>query len=139
MTRERIAAAVAALAIVGMAREGWVHFVSEPRHDPRRERIDPRYRAVKGLLPASGEIGYVSDLPAAVRIGDDAGNLGTRLYLHAQYALAPLVLRYDDAGAALVLANLSDPSKLDDLVRRRGFVVVAIAGPGVAVLQPGRR
>jgi len=136
VSSSRIALAVAALAVVGLARGAWFHLVSEPRNDVMREAIDPRYVALRALLPPSGEIGYVSDLPVAVRVDQDAGALGTRLYLHAQYALAPLVLRYDDARAPLVIANLSDPSRLPELAAQRGLHVVAAAGPGLAVLRP---
>ena len=136
MTASRVALAVAALAAVGILRGAYFHFWSEPRHDSMREAIDPRYAELRRLLPASGEIGYLSDLPAAVRVDQDAGSLGTRLYLHAQYALAPLVLRYDDARAPLVIANLADPSKLPELAAARGLRVVARAGPGLAVLRP---
>src|SRR5216683_727636 len=101
-----------------------------------RAPIDARYAALRALLPPSGEVGYVSDLPAAVRLDQDAGSLGTRLYLHAQYALAPLVLRYDDARAPLVIANLADPRRLQEVARERGLAVVAEAGPGLAVLRP---
>ena len=126
----------AALALAGLFRIVFFHFVSEPRREARREPIDPRYQALRAALPPSGEVGYVSDLPAAVRIGDDAGQLGTRLYLHAQYALAPLVLRYGDARAPLVIANLSDPARLGEVARENHLEVVARAGPGLAVLRP---
>jgi len=130
-----VTAAVVALATVGMLRILWLHFVSEPRHEPPREPIDLRYQALREIV-RSGEAGYVSDLPAAVRLGEDAATLGTRLYLHAQYALAPVVLRYDDARAAVVIANVSEPSALPELLRQRGLELVAEAGPGLAVARP---
>ena len=132
----RVALAVAVLAAIGILRGLFFHFWSEPRHDSMREAIDPRYAALRALLPPSGEVGYVSDLPVAVRVDQDAGSLGTRLYLHAQYALAALVVRYDDARAPLVIANLADSTKLLDLAAARGLHVVAVAGPGLAVLRP---
>jgi hypothetical protein len=135
VSRQRVVCAVAALAAVGLCRVVWFHFVSEPRNDAMREAIDPRYAALRALLPPAGEVGYVSDLPVAVTVEQDAGSLGTRLYLHAQYALAPLVVRYDTK-APLVIANLADPAKLADVAGRRGLRVVAVAGPGLAVLQP---
>jgi hypothetical protein len=137
VTVQRITAAVAVLAVVGMLRTAWLHFVSEPLYDSRRERIDPRYAAIKALLPPSGEVGYVSDERVATGpVGIEASSPGTRLFEQAQYALAPLVLRYDDAGAPFVLANLADPSKLPELLRQRRLVVIAEAGPGTAVLRP---
>ncbi len=136
MTRRRITAAVAVLAAVGMARTAWLHFVSEPSHGAGRARIDPRYAAVRELLPASGRIGYVSDLPPAPRLGEMGDERGTELYIQAQYALAPLVLRPDDSAAALVLANALDPHRVQQLAGERGLSVIAVAGPGVAVLRP---
>ena len=135
MSARRAAAAIVALAVVGMLRILWLHFISEPRHDPPRPPIDPRYQVLHTLVP-SGEAGYVSDLPAAVRLGEDAATLGTRMYLHAQYALAPVVLRYDDARAPLVIANVSDPRLLPEVLRQRGLELIAEAGPGLAVARP---
>src|SRR5256885_1726695 len=57
VSRERIGALVAALAAVGMLRIAWLHFVSEPVHEPRRTRIDARYAPLLPFLRA-GEIGY---------------------------------------------------------------------------------
>ena len=137
MTRERITAAVAVLAAVGMLRSAWLHFVSEPLNDYRRERIDPRYAAVKALLPPSGEIGYVSDAPAATGPETvEATAVGTRLFEQAQYALAPLVLRYDQDRAPVVLANVVDPGTLAAIARERRLIVVAEPSPGTAVLRP---
>ena len=135
MTLRRVTAAVALLAAIGMLRILWLHFGSEPRHEPRRDPIDLRYQALRGLVRA-GEAGYVSDLPAAVRLGEDAATLGTRMYLHAQFALAPVVLRYDDARAPVVVANASEPDLLPELLRQRGLELVAEAGPGLAVARP---
>jgi len=136
LTGRAITLAVAVLAAVGLCRGVYFHLISESLHDEMRAPIDPRYAALRALLPPAGEVGYVSDLPVAVRVDQDAGSLGTRLYLHAQYALAPLVLRYDDARAPLVIANLSDPHRLPDIERQRGLSLVAMAGPGLAVLRP---
>jgi hypothetical protein len=47
-----------------------------------------------------------------------------------------LVLRYDDARADLVVANLADPAKLPDLLRSRSLVLVAEPVPGLAIARP---
>jgi hypothetical protein len=135
VSRRRTTAAIVALAAIGMLRILWLHFVSEPRHEPPRAPIDLRYQALRELV-RSGEVGYVSDLPAAVRLGEDAATLGTRMYLHTQYALAPVVLRYDDARAAVVVANVSDPAVLPELLRQRGLELIAEAGSGLALARP---
>jgi len=137
VTRERITAAVAVLALVGLLRSAWFHFVSEPLHDVRRERIDPRYAPVKPLLPATGEVGYVCDVPMLPwPAGFDDSPVGNRMYEQAQYALAPLILRYDDRRAPLVVANLADPARLPEVLQRTGLVLVAEPRPGTAVLRP---
>ena len=135
MSVRRVTAAIVALAAVGMLRILWLHFASEPVHEPRRMPIDQRYQALRSLVHGA-EAGYVSDLPAAMRLGEDPATLGTRMYLQAQFALAPLVLRYDDARAPVVIANLADPEKLPELLQRRGLELVAPAGPGLALARP---
>jgi hypothetical protein len=131
-----IPAAVAALSLVGLLRGAYLHFVSEPMHEPVRERIDLRYARLKAMLPAGGAVGYVSDLPAARHPSDNPSSPGTRLLEQAQYALAPIVLRYQDVGAPLVVANLDDPGRLQEVAQRYGLAVVVQAGPGLAVLRP---
>jgi len=131
----RVTAAIVALAAVGMLRIIWLHFASEPAHESRRMPIDQQYQALRSLVH-SAEAGYVSDLPAAMRLREDPATLGTRMYLQAQFALAPLVLRYDDARAPLVIANLADPKQLPELLQRRGLELVARAGPGLALARP---
>jgi hypothetical protein len=133
-TPRRIALALSLLAAVGILRILFLHFVSEPRHEPAREPIDLRYQALRPLLPP-GEAGYVSDQPA-VELRGDTPTIGTRMYLQAQFALAPVVLRYDDARADLVVANLADPAKLPDLLRSRSLVLVAEPAPGLAIARP---
>jgi hypothetical protein len=135
VSRARLTAAMVALAAAGMLRILWLHFVSEPLHVPVRAPIDRRYEALRRLVP-SGVAGYVSDEPAGVRFGQEGTPEGTRLYLQAQFALAPLVLRYDDASANVVIANLADPARLPEVLRQRGLALVAAAGPGMAVARP---
>ena len=135
MRSRRVTATMVALAAVGMLRILWLHFASEPRNEPRRTPIDVRYAALRPVVP-TGEAGYVSDLPAAVHLGEDAATLGTRMYLHAQFALAPVVLRYDDDRAPLVIVNLHDPSRLPDLMETRGLELVAQVEAGLAVARP---
>lgn len=137
MTRERITAVVAVLAVVGLLRSAWFHFVSEPLHDVRRERIDARYASVKALLPPTGEVGYVCDLPMLPwPAGFDDSPVGNGMFERAQYALAPLILRYDDDRAPFIVANLADPANLPELLRRKRLVLVAEPRPGTAVLRP---
>jgi hypothetical protein len=131
----RVTAALVLLAAAGILRILFVHFISEPRRGPRLEPIDPRYQALRTLVRA-GEAGYVSDLPVAIHPGEDPGGIGTRMYWMTQFALAPVVLRYDDAQAKVVIANVADPAKLPEVLRQRSLALVAVAAPGVAVARP---
>jgi hypothetical protein len=133
VSRERIGALVAALAAVGMVRIGWLHFVSEPVHEPRRERIDARYAPLLPFVRA-GEIGYVSDRAPGSR--PEAASAANRLYFQAQYALAPLVLRPNDDRAPLVVVNLDDPAHAGDVLQTHDLTLVARPAPGVAVARP---
>jgi hypothetical protein len=135
VNRERLSLVIAVLAIVGMCRIAWLHFVSEPRHEPVRERIDVRYAKLKPLLPP-GPVGYVSDLVPAVRPVPEDSTRAHGLYLQAQYALAPVVLRPGDDRAPLVLVNLSDPGRLQQVLRAHALVLVAAVTPGLALARP---
>ena len=138
MNREPLSVVIAVLAIVGMCRIAWLHFVSEPRHEPVRAPIDARYAKVKPFL-RPGRVGYVSDLQPAVRpVSESVTNAtpGHELYLKAQYALAPVVLRAGDDRAPLVVINLADPRRLDEVLQAHALALVAAPAPGVAVARP---
>jgi len=135
VSRERISALVAALAVVGMGRIAWLHFVSEPLHEPRNEPIDLRYAPLKPFLQP-GRIGYVSDAAPSRSPAEDNGTRGNRLYFHAQYALAPFVLRPNDDRAPLIVVNLFDPGRLDEVLKQHELALVARPAPPVAVARP---
>ncbi|MFL5312623.1 MAG: hypothetical protein ACJ79H_19485 [Myxococcales bacterium] len=128
-------AGILALAAIGLCRIGYFQLAVE-RHRAPAARIDDRYRAVRALLPAAGEVGYVSDRRVARRPGEYETSPGTRMYVEAQYALAPLVLRVDDDRAALVVANVADAGALLELLAQRNLRIVARAAPGVALARP---
>jgi hypothetical protein len=116
------ALAVGLLAAVGLLREAFFHLVSEPIWTLpaviREPRAEERYRAVRAALPREGRVGYLSDEPVNVRPGVLAPDRwGTWLYQEAQYALAPVVLVVGDTGTDVVLANLKDPGRLDEVAR----------------------
>jgi len=93
----RVTAAIVALAAVGMLRIIWLHFASEPTHEPRRMPID---QPVPGAAqPGSRRRGRIRLRPAR---GDapqeDLGDAGdAHVLARPSSRLAPLVLRYDDA------------------------------------------
>jgi hypothetical protein len=130
----RLEVAVVVLALLGLSRAAFFHFVAEPRTQPRRVHIDERFRGLKELLPAQGEVGYLSDAMPAVLQQEDPATAGTKMYEEAQFALAPLVLRNGDDQARIVVANLLDPAGLPALAKAHGLRVVAEAGAGLAVL-----
>ena len=136
MTPARIAAAIAVLAAVGFCRTAYFHFVAEPLHEQPipGSPIDDQFRALLPLLPRAGEVGYVTDEPILMAPGFEYQGAKQR-FLQLQYAVAPLVLRYDDDGAALVVANVADPARLEAVLRAHGLVVVARAGPSTAVAR----
>src|SRR5258705_1854903 len=117
-TRENAAAAILALAAVGLCRSGYFHLAVE-RHRAPAAPIDDRYRALRAWLPPAGEVGYVSDRQVARLPGEYERSPGTRMYIEAQYALAPLVLKLDEDRAALVVADVADPEALPALLAQR--------------------
>ncbi len=132
---------VAVLAIAGAAREAYFHLVSEPIAQlpaaARKERPESRYAQARLLLPRTGRIGYLTDVPVSAAPGPREGaELGTWFYLQAAYALAPLVLVYGEAGTDPVLASVADPARLDELARKHGLRVDArFEGGRVALLR----
>jgi hypothetical protein len=126
--------ALVVLALLGLCRASFFHLIAEPRTQPGRAHIDDRFQRLKALLPAQGEVGYLSDAPPATRQQEDPAAPGTRLYEEAQFALAPLVLRNGDDRARVVVANLRDPAGLAALARAHGLRIVAEGGAGLAVL-----
>jgi hypothetical protein len=130
----RLEIAVVLLALLGLSRAAFFHLVAEPRTQPRRQHIDDRFGALKALLPAQGEVGYLSDAPPADRPDEDPAAPGTRLYEETQFALAPLVLRNGDDRARLVVVNLLEPAGVAALAEAHGLRVLAEPGAGLAVL-----
>ncbi len=137
MRQGRVAAAIAALAVAGFCRTAYFHFVSEPLHERPipGPPIDSQFRALLPLLPREGEVGYVTDEPVLKTPGFEYQSAKQR-FLQMQYAIAPLVLRYDDDRAALVIANVADPARLDGVLRAHGLSMIARAGPSTAVARP---
>ncbi|HWE25086.1 MAG TPA: hypothetical protein VG496_14195, partial [Myxococcales bacterium] len=136
-----VAFAVGLLAAVGLAREAWFHFVSEPIWNLpatiREARGEERYRAVRAALPRDGRVGYVSDEPVNTTPGVLAPDRwGTWLYQEAQYALAPVVLVVGDTGTKVVLANLKDAARLEEVAQaHRLRVAQRFEGGSVALLR----
>ena len=141
VNQRTLSRAVAALALAGAAREAWFHLVSEPVSQlasaAREKRPEAGYAEVRQLLPRTGRLGYLTDLPVSTAPGArEEQELGTWLYQQTAYALAPLIVVYGDARTDPVLACVADPGRLDDLARRHGLRVEArFEGGRVALLR----
>lgn len=135
MTARSARVAVCALAAVGLCRSLWFHAIVEARA-PREPRSDARYEPAKPFFAGQRAAGYVSDEPIDTAPGEVAHLPSTRLYQQALYALSPLVLRYGDDRAPLVLANLRQPARLEEVLRAHRLQAVAVVGAGLAVAKP---
>jgi len=131
-----IPAIAASLAVVGLSRSVYVHFVAERPSDLLRPRqaFNEELRPLATLLPARGEVGYVTDEAIQSPGGEWQGP--KQRFLQVQYAVAPVVLRYDEDRAPLVLVNATSEKSLNELVARRGLIVVARVTSGLAVARP---
>jgi hypothetical protein len=140
LSLDRIMKAAAALALIGLCRSAYVHFVTEPAAHLFRlgPAFDAPYQPSRELLPAKGEVGYVSDLPLLLSPGLE-WQAPKQRFLRAQYALAPLILRYHDDRAPQVLVDAFDPEHLDDLLQRHALEPIARLGPGLLLARPSAR
>jgi hypothetical protein len=128
----RIKAIIIVLGTVGLCRAAYFHFEIE-RHRPPQPAIDARYQGARAFLPSAGEIGYISDARVARLPGEYETSPGTRLYVEAQYSLAPLVLRVNDEQASIVLVNVNDPAALPRLIETHRLHMLARVNAAVAV------
>ncbi len=124
-----------ALAAIGLCRSIWFHAVIETR-EAREPRSDVRYQSARKLLAGSAVAGYVSDEPVDDAPGEVAHLSSTKRYQQALYALAPVVLRYGDDHAPLVLVNLGDPARMDLVLREHNLQAVSLLTPGLALAKP---
>ena len=137
-----VALTVAALSVLGLSRQAFFHLVAEPVTQlsaaARAPRSDLRYLELRRALERLGakSVGYLSDEPVDTQPGPSAHPLGAKLYQQALYALAPVVLRYGDDRAQLVLVNLNSPASLEPLARAHRLSVVQSFSPTLALLAP---
>lgn|GEM_PF-1444941 len=137
-----VAIAVAALCVVGLARQAFFHLVSEPIGQlataARAPRSDLRYLELRQSLQRRGalRVGYLSDEPVDTQPGPSAHPSGSKLYQQALYALAPVVLVYGEDRAPLVLVNLLDPAALEPLAQSHRLAVAQLFSPTLALLVP---
>jgi len=80
------------------------------------------------ILPATGVVGYLSDLPLNQ-------NAGTAAFLAAQYALAPRALVADPSKTEWVVGNFSRATDFAALGMQSGLSMVRDFGNGVVVYR----
>jgi hypothetical protein len=89
-----------------------------------------RFQDLAPALPATGIIGYVSDVPTSE-------TLGAVLLDGAQYALAPRLIREQrlQPGAEWVMGNFSKPLEVTQFGKERGLTLVKDFGNGVVLYK----
>jgi hypothetical protein len=94
----------------------------------------PRFQELASALPATGMVGYVSDVP-------DSQTLGAILRDGAQYALAPRLVNEQGlkAGAEWTIGNFSKPLDVTQFGKDRGLTLVRDFGNGVVLYRNGAR
>ncbi len=92
--------------------------------------IDVRYRDLLRVLPPDPTLGYISDLTPVVK---EFGEYWEYCF-QSQYALAPRVLEHSTR-PRYVVADLSDPSRLESLCRSHSLRPIAVFPNGVALLE----
>jgi hypothetical protein len=95
-------------------------------------RIDDRYVELLRALPPDQDFGYVCDIPFGTFEDEPVAD---RMLYQAQYALAPRVLWADDLSHRYVIANLADPSHLDNLCVKLALRPEFVSAKGTALLQ----
>jgi hypothetical protein len=137
VNERRLAAAIVALAAVGFCRQAYFHFWVEP-HVERPipgPPIEDEFLSLRAALPPSGEVGYVTDEPILKEPGREFQAAKQR-FLQIQYSLVPLVVRYDDDRAPLVIASVLDEKNLPSVLQSRGLTVVTQVAPRIAIARP---
>jgi len=128
-----VAITIVAMAAVLAAANSW-QLATQQQTDPFG--VGPaleRFEAVASRLPASGTIGYISDMPVNDRVG-------TLAYLQAQYALAPRVLApVDQMKPSLALGNFARPGDFKGVGARAGYTLETDLGNGVVVYRKASR
>jgi len=91
-----------------------------------------RFAPALEMLPTSGVIGYLSDLPA----GENAGSIA---YMAAQYAVAPrAIVPVEKSPVEWALGNFARPGNFAERGAQAGFRLVHDFGNGVVVYRRAR-
>ena len=89
-----------------------------------------RFQDLENALPATGIIGYVSDVPLNQTLGEV-------LYLGAEYTLAPRLVteRRPKTSAAWVIGDFSKPLDVVKFGKQRGLIFVKDFGNGAVLYK----
>jgi hypothetical protein len=129
-------AAIGALVVAALAVLAALHsyeLSSQQAPDPYRITAGAtRFAAALEMLPASGVIGYISDMPT----GDGAGSIA---YMAAQYSVAPrAILPVERTQAEWALGNFARPGNFAERGAQAGYRIVRDLGNGVIVYRRSR-
>lgn len=92
-----------------------------------------RFAAALEMLPPTGVIGYMSDLP----LGENAGTVA---YMAAQYSVAPrAILPVEKTQAEWAVGNFARPGNFAERGAQGGYRVVRDFGNGVVVFRRARQ
>ncbi len=92
-----------------------------------------RFAGALEILPASGVIGYLSDMP----LGE---NIGSIAYMAAQYSVAPrAILPVEKLQAEWALGNFAHPGNFAERGAQAGYRIVRDLGNGVVVYRRTRQ
>jgi hypothetical protein len=93
------------------------------------ERAQARFAAVAARVPASAELGYLTDLKP--------GEADYAAFLSAQYALAPRILAYlgEQATPEWAVGNFSKPADFSAAGEALGYTMIADLGNGVILFR----
>jgi len=91
-----------------------------------------RFAGALEILPASGVIGYLSDMP----VGENVGSIA---YMAAQYAVAPrAVVPVEKSAPEWALGNFAHPGNFAERGAQAGYRIVRDLGNGVIVYRRAR-
>ncbi len=123
-----VAIAVAVLAIAAATRSYDLSTQQAP--DPYGVTAgQTRFAAALDALPATGVIGYISDMP----VGENVGSIA---YMAAQYAVAPrAMMPVEKQSAEYALGNFARPGNFAERGSQLGYRIVRDFGNGVVVYR----
>jgi len=125
-------AAVAALALWSMVEfYGATEGLAGPEADVYKTGEQAaRYQGIASALPATGIVGYLSDLPSSQTVG-------AVLYSGAQYTLAPrlIVEQRLQPNVEWVVGSFSRPLDMVQFGKKRSLILVKDFGSGVVLYR----